>query len=283
MTLQPNPGSSGHVLASMGTTPDVNTMRAATRRLRVPRDVADAAIANIVAGTATGAVFTGKMASGKDTIAEAVANHFFTEGCPSVVHRTSDPIREELNEIIRLVADSETALEAAITVAEKMELTSDVAEHVTVQLYEPTRDGLPSAEDRTNTNRHLLQYLADRGRRDIDPQYWVRRCFTKVVEDIASGTTAMLSGGRYPNEVYPAQTLGLFVVRIWVSPETQAARVRARDGIEPDPELFLNENECALDDYVGFNLVVSNDGELAPTIETTVRHLQAHVRAITSL
>jgi hypothetical protein len=221
------------------------------------------------------------MVSGKDTVAQHLADHLESLGNPApVIHRSSDPIREELNEAIAIITDAKTPEEAASNVAGQLFVPDAVAIHVTEKLFETTRWTVPSAEERSNVHRYLLVYWADRGRRDIEPEYWVRSCFTKVINTIASGHSALLSGGRYPNEVRPAQPLGLFAVRIAVDLEVQIARVRARDDIEPDPALFHTENECALDDYVGFNLKVTNNGTPEPTVDVILRHMEKHIRLL---
>jgi phosphohistidine swiveling domain-containing protein len=251
------------------------------RRLGIDYDTSEAAIANILSGVATGAVLTGKMVSGKDTVAQHLADHLESLGNPTpVIHRSSDPIREELNEAIAIITEAGTQEEATANVATQLFVPDGVAIHVTEKLFETTRWTVPSAEERSNVHRYLLVYWADRGRRDIEPEYWVRSCFTRVVNTIASGHSALLSGGRYPNEIRPAQLLGLLAVRIAVDLEVQIARVRARDDIEPDPELFLTENECALDDYIGFNLKVTNNGTPEPTVDVILRHIEKHIRLL---
>ena len=97
---------------------------------------------------------------------------------------------------------------------------------------------------------------------------------------LAQGRSAFLSGGRYPNEVLPAQSLGIQVVRTEVSREVQIARLVSRDGIAPDLALLDDPNECALDDFVGFNVVVNNDGDLEPTLEIVRAELVEHGRRL---
>jgi hypothetical protein len=256
-------------------------MLAGAAVLGINPDIATAAIKNMCSGLAVGAIFSGKMASGKDTVADHISLALTRDGLPApVVHRTSDPIRAELNAAIAIIAASETLSQATDNLVDQMYLPPVVSAEIAQTLFETTRWARPAAEDRTNTNRYLLVYLADRGRRDVDPDYWVKKCFTEMITTLASGRTALLTGGRYPNEVFPAQVIGLMAIRIEVSPEVQLHRVKSRDGIDPDPSLFLTENECALDNYVGFNLKVTNNDRPEPTVEVILAHIKEHSRQL---
>jgi hypothetical protein len=282
MTTQLNPDTlSGVVVSSMVTTPDNSTVRHGARVLTISPDVVDGALANMRGGTVTGIVFSGKMASGKDTIAERLSRRFDDLGlAPPVIHKTSDPIRAELNQATAIIKESADPQAAQAALVGQMDLPSFAAEEITRVLFETTRWTEPSAEERTNVNRYLLVYLADHGRRSVDPNYWVRICFNEMLTSMANGQSALLTGGRYPNEVFPAQVLGLLAVRIEVAHEVQVQRIRDRDGHEPDPELFYTENECALDDYVGFNLKVTNNALPEPTVAVVEQYTKEHAERL---
>jgi hypothetical protein len=282
MTIQLNSDVlSGVVLASMMTLPDDATVRQGAQLLRIDPEIADAALATMRAGNALGIVFSGKMASGKDTIAEMLSHRLASMGLASAeIHRTSDPIRAELNLATEIITAASSEAAAIADLAGQMNLSLEVSSEIAHRLFETTRWSAPTAEQRTNLNRYLLVYLADKGRRAVDPSYWVSLCFTRVLTALANGSSALLTGGRYPNEVFPAQVMGIMATRIEVSPEVQLSRVRSRDGIEPDPELFLTENECALDSYVGFNLKVTNNALPEPTLEVVEQFAATHVHQL---
>ncbi len=277
MATTDSPLTSGTVLASMVTIPDRGTIMAAARAQRFDYDVVDAAARHLLSGEVASGVLSGKMASGKDTVAEHLAEYAHRPGQPTAqVHRTSDPIRSELDQAIDLIVDSPSRDAAVRALTSVMELPYAAAAHIVSVLFDATRHAHPRAGDRNNTNRALLQFLADEGRRSVDPDYWVRRCLGRMLPVLASGASVFLSGGRYPNEVQPAQVLGLTVIRLEVALETQIERVRARDGHEPDPALFLDPNECALDGYSGFNIQVTNDRDLGPTMAVLKDHVDQH-------
>ena len=269
------------LLSVMHTTPDQQTILRAAEALEIGHEVAQLATSALLEGRAVSAIFSGKMGSGKDTLAERISPELTPYGiAPAIIHRTSDPIRAELNEAISHIITSTSRREATLRLIDEMALSKAVAAHIVDELFEITRTSRPTAEERTNVNRHLLQYLADEGRRSVDPEYWTRRCFATMFATLAQGRSAFLSGGRYPNEVLPAQSLGIQVVRTEVSREVQIARLVSRDGIAPDLALLDDPNECALDDFVGFNVVVNNDGDLEPTLEIVRAELVEHGRRL---
>lgn len=284
--LWPNfggPSESGRVWAKLITVPDENTMLAGAWRLGVATHLAKAAISNLRRATVSAVVFSGKLASGKDTVASEVSKVLKERGlAEAVIHRTSDPMREELSRIIELIhlgGDHEAGVRLLVA---EMGFREREARYFTSYLFESTRGEKVSAETRTDANRHLLQYLADEGRRAYDPDYWVKKTFPLVLTDLAEGRSSFVSGGRYPNEIGPAQALGMVTVRLIVSRKVQEDRLRGRDGLAPNPKLLDDPNECALDDYAGFNLVVGNDNTITPTVEVVVNEVAAHASRLYS-
>ena len=272
---------SGRVLSRLGTSTSRPTLAYAGEVLGIDPELVRAATTVYACAEADFTVFSGKLACGKDTLAEMLAAQSAAVGRPAETQRTSDPIREELDQAIALVEEGWGAGDDLVATAgrlrDEMGLAPEPATHIAESLLEPIREGEhPRAADRTHLNRHLLVYLADEGRRVVDPAYWTRRFFDRALRTVAEGRSVFLTGARYPNEIGPAQAFGACVVRLAVSRETQIARLFARDGLEPRPEALDNVNECALDDYVGFNLVVTNDGEPQPTVEVVRRFLDAH-------
>jgi hypothetical protein len=257
-------------------------MRAAAHILSVDDDLAHSAVSSLRKGGLAAVVFSGKLASGKDSVAAEVSRTMEELGyARAIVFSTSKPIRGELDQVIGLIGASDAPGEAIGALMGEMALSYEVSDHMVSVLFDMTRDGCPKADDRTDLNRHLLQYLADVGRRLRDPDYWVKRSFPLMLEAAANGQSAFLSGGRYPNEIGPAENLGMLTARLVVSRKVQEDRLRARDGLAPDPELLDNPNECALDGYVGFNFVVGNDDEMTPTVEVITAEVDSHAQRLT--
>lgn len=282
MAANENSYPSGTVVAAMATTPDRNTMLAQARLVGIDDATAEAAVENITSLRCAGIVVSGKLASGKDTIAELVGDSIASASTGADIHQTSGPIRAEMREIINLVAGADTIGDATDHVIDAMGVPSDAAAHMAATLFEVTRDpeNLPNPDERTDLNRHLLVYHADHGRRAIEPEYWTHQFFQVMYASLAEGRYALLTGCRYPNEIGPAQALGLVTVRLAVSRSVQEDRLWGRDGLTPNPAALDDPNECALDDYVGFNLVVGNDDDAAATVATITAHTHRHMAGL---
>lgn len=280
MTSVAHPTSrTGIVLSTMTTVPDLRAVLRNARLLGIAEATAFDAWVTLTTGDAAGLVLSARLAAGKDAVAEEIARR--GNFGPTDIHRTSDPIRYELNAIIDLVRVSADEHDARRGV-EAMGITSEPARILVRAITQELDTGRQlRAEMRTDLARFLLVYLADEGRRSVDPDYWVPRFFAPMLESLARGHSATLTGSRYPNEVIPAQAFGLYVVRLEVSRAVQLERLAQRDGIVHDESILSNPNETALDRFAGFNLVLDNDGPILPTVETIEEHLESHKVGLT--
>lgn len=274
--------SSGTVIEAMQTIPDQATILAQATMCGLPTAVANAAVSALCSGHVFAAVVSGKLASGKDTIADMVVDHYAQTGLAPVTMQTSGPMRAEYRRIIELVGYATSVEGAAERLHVAMDIPGDPALHLAGSLWPHTRDrdNLPNPDERTDLNRHLLQFHADHSRRSVDPDYWTHQFFAAVLGTVAMGQSVLLTGGRYPNEIGPAQALGMMTIRLAVSRDVQAQRLWGRDGLAPDPAALDDPNECALDGFVGYNLHVGNDNAPEPTVTTVVEHLDRHMAAL---
>jgi hypothetical protein len=214
---------------------------------------------------------SGKMASGKDAVAEAaLAAAGFTE-----VRRLkiADAIRFTLDEHLTLNREDRAllvarldAIAAAVPVGERDLATALVRRLLDLfAVVSASEPGL-RADDRTNTTRALLQDLA-RLHRLADPDVWVKTHVARLATVTEPGVVILTTDVREPNEVLTLRRHGYVLARIVVSPEVQLQRLRARDGIVVDPATLVHPNETALDRISGevadaFDMFIDNDGEL---------------------
>lgn len=274
---------SGTVIASMETTPDHNTLLLAANQMAP--DVATAAVEALRSGEVTAYIVSGKLAAGKDAIAAAIAERLVTDGHideAPIGLQTSSPMRAELQQLFTDGAEAATLAALEATFRGPRNLPGAAAAHLAQVIWPMTRDETPSAETRTDTNRHLLQYLADDGRRATNPDYWVYAMFPLALSALADGRSVFISGIRYPNEIAPAQRLGFATIRLGVSRSVQEARLRDRDGLAPNPALLDDPNECALDTFVGYTLHVGNDDGIDATVDTCVNTIVEHRKRLMS-
>ena len=271
------PCPSGAVYAHMETRASAKAIVLAASRIGVGVDAADCVVDAYRGSSVTAGVFTGKMYSGKDTVADQVAAALHVPGSPEAErHTVSDGIREEYAQILRIIKDASGPKVALKNLCGEMNLDDRPANYFFSSLFTVLREQDIDANERTPLNRTMTIYLADDGRRSADPEYWVKVSFRRMLSALSTGHSAYLAGCRYPNEISPALALGIHTTRLEISHEVQAQRGLARDGHLPDPKVILGVNECALDEFTGLNLIVGNDDDIETTLGVITEDFHSH-------
>jgi hypothetical protein len=247
----------------------------AALELGVASAVAEGAADNVIAGTAGGILMSGRQGAGKDTVAPLVL-----EACgitDAVQCRVSDAIKDEMDVILEAITCQ--PLDTAVAnVVSAVDLREDHAAQLVRILWDATRVANHGLTGRTRTPevRLALQYHGHEARIDTHPDYWVKACYQRVLPLLAEGRIVYLTDGRFPREIEMARSIGLFTVRLYVSREAQFARIRGRDGHDPDLASLDHPGETLLDDYEGFNLVIDNSGDLDPVVAEIATRCNLH-------
>lgn len=217
-------------------------------------------------------VVSGRLASGKDTVAELAMESY---GCQSAVRVSfATALRREVDDILDLVRRD--GLERANDiVATYAGLTTERAQIAANLVCEALSDD-PTVHSRMRTReiRLLLQEWGTGIRRASDPDYWVKRSMREVVELLAADRPVYVTDARFINEVEPARRLGFLAVRLEVELAVRAARLRARDGLGIDPAAENHPSEMELEKYRGFDLWVDNSGTLDASTGDVVRAMR---------
>jgi hypothetical protein len=211
---------------------------------------------------------SGKLASGKDTIAAEVFKEL--QGEPHHLYFAA-ALKDEVDELMVVVRNTKWKWLCRIKAQRKFSINKDMAKHMVDLLHEPARsaEGLGlNARDRTPWIRLALQYWGVEVRRTQDPDYWVKQAIKSAATAIAEGKDIMVTDVRFPGEVEACQGIGFTVIRLNITTETQAARIMARDGLINDPKALVHATEVALDGFDAFNIVIDNNDS---TIEETVK------------
>lgn len=247
---------------------------AAAMRLGVEREVALQALRNLDDGTVVWLVLSGKLCSGKDTIAPLLLPALGRSG---VRIGYSDPMRAEL----QLAIDALTGRDEPVAVlAGELEGLLGLAARHALEMAEllgpAVRDPAHAvgASVRSDLTRTLLQKLGSTWRCEDDPEYWSRRVSALCLQRLAEGHSVYLTGGRFLPDVEIPAALGAVTVRLDVSRSVQMERCAARDGLLPDEATLTHPGEVALDDWPGFDVRVSNDGALQDALAEVVAQLQ---------
>lgn len=217
---------------------------------------------------------SGKLGAGKDTIAPLIMDKLESNGfIGKRIHESfAHPLRDEINEIIKCINDSEFSLNDGKTpyryVQLKMSVTADVARKIVDILKDDVVSGaVKSSSDRTPSMRLALQYWGTDVRRGSDLDYWVKRAMKTIVGHLLDDDDVFITDARFPNEIGAILGLGGTTVRLDISEAEQSRRIELRDGNEVTEEMRRHPSETALDDYNGFTAIVHSDGL---SIEQTV-------------
>lgn len=250
----------------------------AAESVGVSREVARQALTNIDDRRVLWVVVSGKLCSGKDTLAPLLLPAL---GFRGVRVGYSDPMREELQRAIDLLTGRGESPEVlADEVSRELSMTLDHAREL-VALLGPSvavvDHGL-TGSTRTDLTRTLLQKLGSTWHCEADPEYWSRRVSAMCLQRLAEGESVFLTGGRFLPDVEIPKGLGAVVVRLDVSRRVQLARCAARDGLVPDEQTLTHAGEVALDDWAGFDVRVGNDGPVEAALAQVVAGLRERMR-----
>lgn len=237
-----------------------SSLAAAADRLRVPvaqlKDLQSAAVHDWV-------VISGKMASGKDTVA-AELDRIRYNGA-AITLRYGDLMRRELDQALAAWrANPKMGTNEVIeSLAHSLRLDFGRAGELAQALYDDfeTSQGQLTAWDRTNGLRFALQSLGGSWRSAEDPDYWARMAALNSMRARANAPV-LLTGGRFEPDVEIPSMLGALVLRIDVSEQVQLDRLRTRDGLSPDPETLRHPGETLLDSWPGFTSRIDGNRSL---------------------
>ena len=215
-------------------------------------------------------VLSGKMASGKDTVAEGVNESLYS--ARARILRYGDLMRNELEVALRAWEAAPAGDDPVSVVAAAIDLppghAAEVVQHLHADMAKT--DGQLTSWDRTNGIRWVLQALGGPWRTASDEDYWARSACLAALRAAADGPV-LLTGGRFPPDVEIPRLLGAVVIRIDVSESTQLVRLAERDGLTPDPATLRHPGEVVLDGWEGFTARIDGDRDLPAVVAQATR------------
>jgi len=224
-------------------------------------------------------VVSGRLASGKDTVAEAAMQ---AAGKQAIRVSFATPLRREVDELLDALRNN-----GPTNAAELVAITGGVTARQatkTAELLCTALEADPTIHSyvRTREIRLALQEWGTEVRRASDPDYWVKQAMREVVERLADDLPVYVTDARFINEVEPAKDLGFLAVRLEVALDVRAARLYARDGLTIDPASENHPSEMELGTYKGFHIWVDNSGALSSSVNEVVGALRERFPADTS-
>lgn len=203
--------------------------------------------------------FAGKSCSGKDSVADLVADHLRQSGRDVMRSTFSDLLRAEARyglEVMNRMHAEHSRPEVVDAIASVCNLAPEHAD----DFYGLLIDDVVACEDLTMRTRTpgTTEVLVRLGT-DWRPEgHWVRRMLIDCLNAEAAGRDCIVVGNRYrlEHDLFSAYATS---VRLDVSATEQTRRMTARDGYAPDPTFLTSPGETAIDD-AEFDIRIDTDG-----------------------
>ena len=216
----------------------------------LPLPTVKKALKNLNTGKARLLSLSGKMGSGKDTVAPVVLSRLKVDAVHEFFAR---PLKSEVNEIFDIIRTGESFGDTVEEVKTEMGITSEMSHKVVDYLFDVVLNDLTiTSYDKVPNVRLALQYWGTEVRRSQDENYWVKKALDSAVTLLARGRSVYVTDVRFANEADAVAELGGIAVRLNISPEEQERRIFARDGVKIDEEMRSHASETSLDDYPNF-------------------------------
>lgn len=218
-------------------------------------------------------LFSGKLGSGKDTVAAAVSARL--SGNSSRIS-FAEGVRREVNEVIDLIRAANSQRDCSEDISRKMDIPFQSARDMVDILYQAVKDDNNlSADMRTNTMRTALQYWGPTVRRSQNKNYWVDKAMRNALLETRKGNLVYITDGRFPNEIDAAAEAGFVTIRLETPEESRIMRIKERDGKPPEPAALHHSSETALDNYVNFDLILDNSADVAAIVDSIVVYVNS--------
>lgn len=216
---------------------------------------------------------SGKMGSGKDTVASLLAEIIHRRGDNVVIRSLADSLKDE---VARLVADaliSQSEQDFCDSVISWSRISSTQAQELLKVLHplftslleqrvepdEVTAELLYRNPADKPLVREVLKFWGNDVRRAQNPDYWVDMAAVYAKEQRDMDVSCIIPDVRRQNEAGFIKDAGGLLVRLNVSEKEQRRRLLSRDNKLSDRSAFTHITETDLDDYDRFDLILDTD------------------------
>lgn len=196
-------------------------------------------------------VIAGKMGYGKDYVGNLIKDNF------SNVEKISfaDALKEEVEYIINLIRNN-SSLEH---IAYEMNVSKDEIKPLYIAMIAFKDINELTVKKKNSTIRFMLQYWGTDVRRKNNENYWVQKTVDKILEINKLGNVALITDGRFPNELKGVSEINGITIQLDISKEKQIENLLNRDGILPNKEAFNHPSETSYLEYKDFDLILTED------------------------
>ena len=217
-------------------------------------------------------VIAGKMGYGKDYVGNLIKNSF------SNIEKISfaDALKEEVEHIINLTRNNSSFEH----IAYEMNVSKDEIKPLYIAMITFKDINELTVKKKNSTIRFMLQYWGTDVRRKNNENYWVQKTVDKILEINKLGNVALITDGRFPNELKGVSELNGITIQLDISKEKQIENLLNRDGILPNKEAFNHPSETSYLEYKDFDLILTENilsdnhlilSEIKKTIDNKVK------------
>lgn len=229
---------------------------------------------------------SGKMGSGKDTVASLLAERFYRKGDKAVIRSLADGLKDEVARIVTYALMSQSKQDFCDSVTSWSRISSNQAQEL-LKVLNPLVTSL--LEQRVEPNevtaellyrnpadkplvREVLKFWGNDVRRAQNPDYWVDMAAKYVKEQRDMGISCIIPDVRRQNEAgFISDSEGL-LVRLNVSEKEQRRRLLSRDNKLSDRSAFTHITETDLDDYDRFDVILDTDNIGPEEVADSIMH-----------
>ena len=196
-------------------------------------------------------VIAGKMGYGKDYVGNLIKDNFSNVEKISFAYA----LKEEVEYIINLIRNN-SSLEH---IAYEMNVSKDEIKPLYIAMIAFKDINELTVKKKNSTIRFMLQYWGTDVRRKNNENYWVQKTVDKILEINKLGNVALITDGRFPNELKGVSELNGITIQLDISREKQIENLLNRDGILPNKEAFNHPSETSYLEYKDFDLILTED------------------------
>ena len=233
---------------------------------------------------------SGKMGSGKDTVASLLAERFSQSGEKAVIRSLADSLKEEVARLAAyaLMSQSEQDFCDSVTswsgirniqARELLKVLHPLIASLLEQRVEPnevTAELLYRNPADKPLVREVLKFWGNDVRRAQNPDYWVDMAAVYAKEQVGSGVSCIIPDVRRQNEAGFINDSGGLLVRLNVSEKEQRRRLLSRDNKLSDRSAFTHITETDLDDYDRFDVILNTDSMGPEEVADAIVHKLAN-------
>lgn len=193
--------------------------------------------------------FSGKIASGKDTLANALQMNLKKDlNVNFEIISFGYFLKDELKDFIDNLYFDERILSNIFQIS-----IDDVKKCKEILYTEENRD----IKNKTNNIRKLLQYYGTNIRRKQDKNYWINRLIYYIKN--SKTNNFIITDSRFVNEIESLNIFDTFKIDLRISKDEQLRRITNRDGTILSLDELNHLSECELDGYKNFDLILDVD------------------------